>query len=379
MIEIFVRDPDLALTDQVTDFSKFTAIPRWCDIGAASLDMPFSTISAALTEPGSGIIVESDGEVVWSGITSQPERQFSASADGHLLSFVSDEVVLNDRLAYPSAPVAQGDGTHKMPAAAYDVRTGVTETVMHQYVRANAGPTNVSYPWTRPVSVLSFASNLARGPSITARARNETLLVLLQEINVLTGLGFRVLNMQFGVRVPVDRAAEIAFSTEIGNLAEFRYLTTRPTVTHPVVAGGGEGVNRIFYLAGDSTAATRWGWSIEKFRDRRDTVDPVELEKTSDEEIAKGAEAASFSLTPLDIEGYAFGADYQLGDVVTGEIDGNAIEGSIKQVTITLDSNGQLVKPDFSSATGAQTAFTLKTFDLLRDLTRRTSALERGL
>lgn len=378
MIEIFVRDPDLVITDQIEDFSKLTVIPRWSDIGAASLDMPFSSASVALTEPGSGILIENDGEVIWSGITSQPERQYSASADGHLLAFVSDEIVMNDRLAYPGSKVAQGDGTYKL-SAAYDVRTGNTETVMHQYVRANAGPTNVSYPWTRPISVLTFASNLGRGPSITASARMETLLVLLQDIGVLTNFGFRVLNMQFGVVEPVDRTAEIAFSTEIGNLSEFKYATTRPSVTHPVVAGGGEGADRIFFLDGDTVAATRWGWSIEKFRDRRDTSDPAELEKTSDEEIAKGAEKASFSLTPLDIPGYSFGSDYQLGDLVTGEADGQTIVGSIKQVTITLDSSGQFVKPDFSSATGAQTAFTLKTFDLLRDLARRTSALERSL
>ncbi len=379
MIEIFVRDPDLNIVDQVDDFTKFTGILRYNDVGSMSLDMPVNAISATLTEPGAGIVVFEDDEPLMSGIATRPDRTLSTTADGYLMTFVTDEAVLQDTLVYPCAPVAQGDGTHKFVASEYDVRVGVAETVMRAFVLANAGPTNPSYPWTRPVPGLSVAVNLGRGPNVTGRARMASLLELEQSLANLGGLGFRVFNLLFEVTSPTDLTADIAFSTDIGNLQEYRYSVSRPQATHFAIGGGGEGVDRIFLLQGDNTAATRWGWRIEQFKDRRDTTDYDELYQTYTEERDDKQETAAFAITPLDIEGYAFGVDYKLGDSVTGEVDGVAVPGVINQVTLSADSTGIVVRPNFSTAATAQAAYTLKTFDILRKQQRRLSALERTL
>lgn len=378
-ISIFARDPDKEIIDEVSDFISLTAVARLSDVGSIALEVPFGETALALAEPGAGILIEQDGVPLISGVVDKPDRSFSESNDGYVISFVTDEALLNDTLVYPCAPVGLSNNRYKFAVAEYDVRVGNAETIMHQYVLANAGPTNPLYPWTRPIPGLTFAPNLGRGPSVTGRARMVPLLELLQEIASISNLGFRISNFQFGVVSPANLASEIAFSTEIGNLLDYKYSVSRPTATHLAIGGGGSGTDRLFYLKGDNAAATKWGWRIEKFVDQRSTTDLAELVQKYDEEIANSGEKTTFSITPLDIDGYAFGVDYKLGDIVTGEADGVEITGSIGQVTVSLNADGLLVRPEFNTATTSQAAYMLKTFDILRKQQRRISALERNL
>ncbi len=379
MIEFFVRNPDFTDGDQIDDYSKFTGIARVSDVGSMALEVPFDPKSTTLGQPGAGLVVVQDGVELMTGMVKEPERAFSTTTDGYVISFVTDEAIAGDTLVYPCAPTAQMGGGYKFNAAEYDVRTGKTETVMYQYAKANAGPVTGTYTWSRPITQLTFAPDLGRGPTVIGRARMDSLLEVLQKLAQLGGLGWRVLNMQLQVYVPTDRTNEIVFSTEIGNINDFKYSVARPAATHFAIGGGGEGTDRLFYLDGDDDMADRWGWRIESFRDRRDTTSIAELAQTYAEEIAEKGEKASFSITPFDIEGYAFGTDYFLGDTVTGEADGQEIVGTINQVTISADSNGELIKPEFSSATTAQAQYVLKTFDIMRKQQRRISALERSL
>jgi Siphovirus ReqiPepy6 Gp37-like protein len=376
-VEIFVRGRDGVDGDQIEAFTKLSVVLRFRDVSSWSLEAPRTDSMASLCQPGAAIVVERDGKVLISGPLTQPERQWGGDNGDDLLiaSGVSDDVVLWDRVVYPIAP---RDAVKAFSDDDYDVATGRAEAIMKHYVIANCTAAAFGGP-DRAVPGLTIAPDLGRGLTVTGRGRFQTVGEMLQDMGVAGGgLGFRVEDLSFDVYEPSDRSDDAVFSTEMGNLIDFDYKTAIPQATHVVCAGGGQGVDRTFAFGADAAASTRWNRRIEVFQDARDTQDPNELAQRVTQTLTDKAEHPAFTLTPLDTPDLTFGEDYFLGDLVSvpDELD---VAGTVNQVELTLDENGETIKPSVSSPTTATALAVLKAFDRIRDLQRRTSALERTL
>jgi hypothetical protein len=357
MYEIYVRDAHLNRIGQITDFTQLDLIPRFNAVGSFALDLPTDSFAAReLIKPKAGIIVKKDGVNIFSGTVTGRQRSFNADGDNLTLSGVDDIAHLANRLAYPE-PSAQFN------LADYDVRTGLAEKIIKEYVSVNAGP---DAPITSR-NVLSIEANKGLGSKVIGRARFHNLLEFLSSLALTGGgLGLNVVqvgqSLEFRVYQPTDKTKTAFFSPLLGNLAEFEYSHDNPEANMVIVGGGGEGKERILKWKQDNASIAKFGriesfidqrnttdieelnqsmderlvegkerilkWKqdnasiakfgrIESFIDQRNTTDIEELNQSMDEGLVEGKEQHSFSFTPIDTPQLAFNRDYSLGDKVS--------------------------------------------------------------
>lgn len=377
-IGIFVRNPDGSDGEQLDDFLKLDLILRWNDVSTWSVELPKNAKSTQFASAGYGIVIERSDSPTFSGPVTIMEREWEETKDRIIVSGVSDDTYLFRRLAFPSLPVSNGDGTYSFAANAYDVRTDNAETVMHQYVQANA-ITGGTFATGRAIPGLVLGANEGRGATVTYSARFQTLGEILQALALAdTSIGFRVRELIFEIVSPVDLSADVVFSPEMGNLKSFKYSRQAPLANQFYVAGGDEGTARKFVIGGDTDSQDTWG-TIESFRDRRDTEDPVELTQTLTEEIADKGEQRGLEVMPIDLPTLSYGTHYNLGDTVTVEIDGEPIVDRLRQINLTYDENGESIAPNVMTPTAQAAAQVLRIYDTVRRLSRRTSALEKAV
>ncbi|KAK2701928.1 hypothetical protein QYM36_019429 [Artemia franciscana] len=179
-----------------------------------------------LKQPRSGLVVTGLGGVIISGpMISASETQTTDDVDGSwTFEGVSDLVHVEDRVAYPSPGVEDAAAQ----TATNDVRTGARETLLHQYVNANAGP---GAPSARRVSGLTMGTDGGAGATITKSPRFTQLLDLCRDICFITGES-------------TDRTAEFRLDLENEQLTAVESGLFAPTLTDAIVAGQEQGVNR---------------------------------------------------------------------------------------------------------------------------------------
>jgi len=339
---IYLRDRDLRRVAVIEDYAELSLLLSFNAPGGFDFTAPASTIAGLLT-PGVGVIIERDGVPLVSGPLDAKRRTWARDADHLILSGPDDGIALADRVALPvPAATPNADGT-AYAAAAYDVRTGAAETVMRAYVDANAGPG--ARP-ERRVPGLRLAPDLARGATITGRARFVPLDEHLRGLALAGGdLGFRVVQatdaaaLEFQVYPTRDLTASAVFSAEYGNVRAYDYREGVPPGTYVYVLGGGELTARAVVEGGDAAAIVAWR-RREQAVDARNTADVGELTAQRDKELLDRRADVGLSVTPIDGPGLAFGVDYGLGDRVTVVVDDVPIREVVREVTITLDTQG---------------------------------------
>lgn len=375
LITVLVRDVNGDIVDEIEDFVKIDVIRRFRDVSSWSIEAPLTDASLALSQPGAAIVIQRVGTLI-SGPMQVTERSWAHDVDNLILSGVSDDSLLWDRIVYPASP--SGTSGTVFSAAAYDALTDVAETVMKHFVEANCSVTGFDGT-DRVVPGLVMGPDLGRGLSVVGSGRFQSVGQMCQDLAIAGGVGFDVVDLVFDVYVPVDRTDDILFSQEIGNLYGFDYSNTAPTATHFVIAGGGEDVARTFLLGGDDAAAATWNRRIELFVDRRDTTDSTQLAQELATRQADNAAKTVLELKPVDVDGMTYGVDYNLGDLATATTDGSSIQGVIAQVELALDDTGETVVPTVSSQTAQAAVDVLKAFTEIRKLKRAVSSLERNL
>src|SRR4051812_44733085 len=106
-IMLQARGPDLVPVGPFQGLTKATLIPRWCAVGAWSLEMPFEALDPeilAAMRAGGGLIAKRGARTVMSGPFTQEQlveatTQEGATTHTMTLSGVSDDVWLAWRLA----------------------------------------------------------------------------------------------------------------------------------------------------------------------------------------------------------------------------------------------------------------------------------------
>lgn len=357
---------------EVDDFNVLELIPRFNDIGRFMIDLPMGgTAATELVKDHAGIIIEKNDVAIFSGDVQIRERMWDSGQDVVILAGSDDTQWLDRRLALPSAP--------PYTASAYDIRTDVAETVLKEYVDNNAGPSAAGY---RQVPGLTIEADAATGSTVTGKARFDSLLLLCQELALAGGdLGFKIIQsgsgLEFQVFVPTDKTTTAVFSKERGNLLAFHYRQETAKTNYVVAGGGGEGVARTFRERGYSASIVQWG-RTETFKDQRHTTNNIELRQAVGEELFRGRQQTSLSITPEDTDALAYPTDYNLGDKVTVMVDGTAVQDVIREVKITLTRDqDEVIRPTVGTPGRQDTDLVNKTLNRLYLISRRLMNLER--
>lgn len=310
-IVVQVRDKELVRQGAILPKDlNLSAVVRFNDVGEWKLTLPRShPMASALFAPGSGISVDMRGERIFSGPTWQPARQTDqTNAPDGTFTFVgyTDDILLRNARAWPEP--SNPDPTTQ--AVANDVREGYAETIMREYVSANIGPDAPTERRSLLAQKLVLATDELRGPSdAKASPRFATLLATLQEIALYAGLGFQVIQrgstLQFEVITLHDRSRTVRLDIDSGTLASEESTVSPPELTRAIVAGQGEGVDRVIVQrtsAEGTTAEGEWGQIIEEFIDARGTADTGELEQKGDARLTEaGFTAVAVKVKPSDL------------------------------------------------------------------------------
>lgn len=360
---------------------NLTIVDLYCNVGTWTLKLPEEHVLVpALSSSGAGIIITGpDGKELFSGPVDSPQSDTSSDDPGGTVTFTgeSDNHVLSDMLSLPDPASASMEVQNK----AHDTRTGPAETLMHDYVRYNVGPNAVP---DRNRGIV-MGANGARGDVLTKNPRFQVLGDLLNELSVVSNIGFRIVQRgdlrTFETYPITDRSAEIRLDVENGSLASAKFAKTVPGVTRVLVAGQGDLTERQLLYADtpESLAAeVEWNRRIERFVDQRQTDQMSDLQQAADELLAEqGFTAYTFAVVPADDTetSMRFGIDYYLGDRVTVVIDGAELEADVVGMALAINNEGirLAVQVGDPYLFGGDT--TIRT---VKDIENRVSQLERN-
>ncbi|GAA2665186.1 Gp37-like protein [Nonomuraea recticatena] len=242
---IEARGPAYQRIGLVEQYTDFTAIIRYCDVGTWTLEVPANAKEAALLQPGHGIIVRLNGqtEPLFSGPITSQTRKWSADDPGPgsiTYSGVTDEWLLWQRITYP----VPANDVLNQTADRY-VATGIAGSVLVDLVAKNAAAG--ARPERRYDALDTLAS--ASGSTISTNTRFDVLGQKCQEIALASGLGFRVRQgindrLRFEVFVPQDRSVEAVFGQQYSNINSYEWKLTAPQADTIIMACQGEGKYR---------------------------------------------------------------------------------------------------------------------------------------
>lgn len=331
---------------EIDDYREATIVPRFNAVGSWAITFTGASPAMRLLELdkyGVEFVANSGGAatVVMSGRVAARDRSLDTSTSGVAETWtftgVDDLALIAARQGHPQP------GTVAPPysSSAYDVRTGRASSVIAGFVNDNVGPGAIT---ARRITGLTVAPDLGVGATITGRLRWRPLLDDITGLAAAGGVGFRIRSRVFETYLPVDRSATVKFSLPLGNLHAFKYSEERPTVNYVYVLGGGEGTARTVVEASDAVSVARWG-RVEQSVDRRDTTDPAELAQAAQEALVEGAAKTGLSLSVVDTESVRYLEHYQLGDIVSVIVDGITVTDVVREVTITLNQDGERMAP----------------------------------
>lgn len=403
MYKVYVRDQYFNRVAEISDYTSLEVINRFNGIGTWLMQLPTDSRAAKeLLKTKAGIIVMKDNQMVFTGPVGSRQRKWDSNSDILTIGGSDDNIHLLN-LAYPLlfGEFAVSDD---------DVRTGVAEDIMKQYVSVNIGPEARTDRVT-----ISIEPNQAIGNTVTGRGKFQSLLELMQELALSGGnLGFKValVNkiLQFQVYQPADKTRSAFFSPLLGNLASFEYTKENPEANFLVIGGLNESESRVFKERGDGESIQEFG-RYEEYIGNRGTDDAGEMYQRMDEELATKAFKTSLSISPIDTPVLAFHKHYNLGDKVSvvltqpNEVISQedlqvflsayqtmnftkdrvfkiqqkleVIQDVVREVKISLTPEGEQITPIVGTPESSQPGI-YGLFDKMRKLSKRISNLERG-
>ena len=259
------------------------------------------------------------------------------------LTVESDWRLFKRLLAWPAPTLPIGS-----QGIAYRKYTGSAEKIVKDVVRDAAIRTG------EPIRV---ASNLNRGAVIAGGIafRFHPLADRLFPAVEQAGLSVSVVqDGESGLVVDVREPITVRkpFSAEAGNLIDWQWSSSNPTVTSVVVGGQGEGELRTLKEKKIAALIAQYGDNVEAFVDARDSDDPVELAARMDEVLAEGAPKNGLALTLANTKSAIYGTHYRVGDKVT-------VQAGVMDITDTLQSakfswtreSGLVVTPEVGERT----------------------------
>lgn len=348
------RQPDLSrLFDPLSGWSKLTLVERHNSPDTWSVTGPASTMS--IFSPGSGSILDRNGEQITSGSAIGIQRGAAKNENGKLIetatvTFAEDLKKVGDRIVFPTPSFNLTSTVSSFPDA-YDLRTGPIETLIIGYIRSHAGDLAQV---DRRVPRLRVPASLGRGGTTQVSGRLDYLNVLLPDLAEAGNLRIRVVHTEDGtgtwLDLTIDEVADVsddirfgtADSASAGIIEEWDYEIRAPEATRVIVAGGGEMTARDFLQLDELASETLWGAAVEKLIDQRQ-VDPTttdkqsELARAAQEALDEGKGLVKVSFAPVLGPDLEYRRDVRVGDIVGYDLPGlEPAEDKIREATTTV-------------------------------------------
>ena len=349
--------------------ATLNAVSRCLAVGEWQLASPASAFTLA-TGMGAadvrGVRVVENGRPIFTGsVRSLP----GDDSDGITIDGVVDPTVtlsgidsgwgaLAARRAYPDP------ATEAPWVTSHDVRSGVASTVAAAYIDANMGVTALAARQWDSLAIVDGAV----GTSSTWTARLQRLDQLVTRICLDGGIVCRptvdfdgTLSIRLAARA--DRTNRLVFSDR-ADLTSFVWRTRPATATYVITGGQGTLEARAFAVAaGAGTGNDRF----EHYIDNTNLASTAELALNASARLAEAGEVRGLAVEigRDAAETQRFGIDYDIGDLVSVEVDGTRFTTTIEAVRITVDENGSTVVPVLGTpARDAWTALVLSVADL---------------
>jgi hypothetical protein len=347
---IYLRDYAYRRVAELDDFGSLTLIWRFNGAGTwdlAHVPVPNDKVPGLLDVYGGIAVYHEDSDyAIFSGPYRSYRREWDGEKNTISVSGIDETGLLAGRLAHPQP------GTDNPPynvSAYHIVGPDYADAVLWAYINAN-GPGAGDAARYLPINAYT---GLNIGSEISGHLRWQNLLEALAELAQQGGIGFRLAHrsgtlLDFEAYVPVDKSADVVFSAEFGNLSGFEYNQKADEASIIYVAAQGEGTARTVY----KYEAPYSPWPIwEFFRDRRDVPDdaPDELVATALEEAAKYNNQHGLTISPLNLPGQRLFVDYNLGDRVSIDVDGQRITDVVREVRLELQAEGEFITPVIES------------------------------
>lgn len=342
---VYLRDNDNLLIERLDNWTDLTAIRRFNRTGSWNLEVPKDQNVTRLITPQTGIIIQCDGETVFSGPGGV---DFNETKNSIQMAGTCDNVLL-ETPARPTPSLNNGPYPD-----AYDVTTGVASTIMRSLVDRNIGPSAPS-DWKIPTLIL--AADPLLGSTITARARFDPLQTLLYELAstpIATGLGFQILHkdivgnaIEFSIYQPRDLSSDTIFSVELRTAEDYEHRYQTPPANYFIVGGGDAfGLDRTVVEGGDTTNIALVGRRVAQFVDRRGVESPSELTQELAELIAGAVTVDTINIIPNDVPSLPYKDTWDLGDLVTAVVEDTSYPRLIREIEYDFSpENGLIIKP----------------------------------
>lgn len=382
-IVVEVRDPDFQRIGQIVpeDLVGATFVSRFNNVGSWEIQLPYDHyLGELLRLPGYGIVVTGPSDqVIISGptLSAKLEQTPNNLRGDWLITGSDDSIILVERLAYPTP--ANSDVANQVDS--HDIRSGPSETVMKQYLDANAG---LVAPVARKIDYLSIQDDAARGTVVYASARFNQIQELFYNLAQVGELGYKIIQLndglEFQVYEPTDRSAFIRMDLENQKLSKAEYAYATAKVTRAIVAGQGEAEQRKFLEVSNSEsllAESVWNRRIEIFTDSRNTNEDDDLEQAGLQALVdEGKTIVEMSVVPSDDINMKYGQDWFLGDkvtVVANDIEAVAV---VTEIGVSIASDG--VRIGATVGTPVALDFEAKLLAKQQNADNRISNLERA-
>jgi len=366
-----VRDAALSRIGIIDSWISMDLVVRYCQQGTWQMLVAAGTPQADLLQKGGGVAIYQDG-VQLPILTGQIEsfQHYWTNAQHTSLGSLyfggkCDNKLAYNRLAWPdpTKPATQQWQATDDGRAVSGPAGHLVWNELDKAMGTGALP-------NRRVAGLVLGPDVTSGKTVSDVLQWDVIGTKLESWIDTATTGYRFLyspdtkSINLELFEPRDKSKEVRFSKDLGNLREFTWSLTAPTVTRVIVACQGTGKNRYLYQQIDEDSESEWGIQIEQFLDRRDlpikadptTGEPIkaDLSVTDDqfatakqaildaatEALNTGAKNGNFQLYPVDTNQIKFGRDYFVGDVVTVSIDGVEYTDIVREVAITVDSGG---------------------------------------
>lgn len=398
--ELHPRNKDLTrggTLGPVTGWESMTLVERFNTPDTWVVEGPLEALGDALNvfQVGMGCILDCDGEQVTSGVVSnisswaevnQGTGQIETRA---AVSFVSDLIHLYGRVVFPQ-PDKVLNGTPSAMSEAYDTRTGPIETLILEYVGANAGP---AAPVTnRRIPGLALpAVDEERGGSTTVNARMVDLGQLVHDLAEAGRLRVQVQHdestgtprLLMVVEEAPDLSDDVRFgpldSAATGVVETWRYEIAAPEATRAIAWAEGSLEERLGAQIIDTDSETLWGRSIERVLDVQWSSSGEEIARAMADCLNEGASPVTVSFTVAETSDVVYRRDFHVGAKVGVELPGLGTDVSdnvVREVTTTVAHGTETVSVVVGTP-GSTTNSTRQAARLAKAL-RRLAALERS-
>lgn len=365
-LHFYAYDANFGKLGQLDAYTKIVLVPSYNAVRGWYIEMDAGNDQTVLMQSAKYIsaVMAETGATIWTGAV---RRMGYRSIDKTAIFQGLDALWLSGRLALP---VPSGP---PYTSAEYDVRTGLAETIIKQYVEYNTGASAKS---ERQIPGLSIEPDYSRGGTHTGRARFDKVSELVCTIALAQGLGVRVLDGQFQVFAPQDKSKPVRFSDLTDTLGEFEFEVGEPEANYLYGGGSGTGTSQALYEKGDSQSILEHG-RIEQFVNFGRTAVVAEIDAQLDAELERQASTAWFEFDIVETPDRAFHTDFWLGDLVGVAVQGFNFTTRLAEVTITAYPDGTVaLKPLFVD--NGSFALSRNRHDRLRQMEQRIARLEES-